>query len=342
MSRNPEIRGPVGEGAGLGKEPEPRPTRLAVLFSGQGNRPEDVVATYSFLKITAPEIVNHHLSLGQRAINLAYGSERKINLTEPLTDPSSSLYDNTAAVQMITHVLNLASYEAIKTQIGKPAATAGLSFGEMAALAAAGVWATPEQSYMAVALRGLYMDDVCKEFKSGHVRVQGLSPKVIKEIVVEVQDDSGFVPTIALKNAPGLYQVAIKESQREQLVAAVINRGGKTADDGTLGGFHSRLMEKARLRFEAFLCPLNVANPQIIVVSNNTGKESNSGKELVSNHIKGIISTVLWDESIKRLKDLGVDCFIICGPGGKSLPVLNRLNGVPRDQTQTFQQVLVA
>ena len=59
------------------------------------------------------------------------------------------------------------------------------------------------------------------------------------------------------------------------------------------GAYHSRLMEPARERFEAYLAPIEFAAPKFAVFTNTTGESISEPVAIKAALVKQVVSSVL-------------------------------------------------
>lgn len=323
---------PVGEIAPLGREPEPLPQKTAFLFSGQGIPPQEVIGSFNLLQQTAEDILFRHLELAQAASDIIIGPEAFSFKTDVF---DQNAYKNTAFVQLITHALNLASWEATRDKAGVPVVMAGHSVGEAAALVAAGVL-DENQSYAFVAYRGMFMQQQCNEAPSTIYSVEGLTEEQIREASAA----SGKF-WVGLFNAPGTFGVGVRKNDAEILIQEIEGRGGKATDLETAGAFHTPVFLKSSRQMEAVATRRGFAidASRVPVISNANAKVFQNGLELFFNTIEGIAQPVQWSRTIAAMKDMGVNHFITLGPGHRVLSVLNGRNGVDRRESISFTKL---
>lgn len=80
------------------------------------------------------------------------------------------------------------------------------------------------------------------------------------------------------------------------------------------GPFHTALLHPAAEKLEVALAEVNVDEPKIPVVGNT------EATIVTRDAIKGLLvrqieSPVLWEDSVRKLVELGVDTFVEVGPG---------------------------
>jgi [acyl-carrier-protein] S-malonyltransferase len=92
------------------------------------------------------------------------------------------------------------------------------------------------------------------------------------------------------------------------------------------GPFHSRLMQPAADKFKAVLDEISIQDAKIPVIANVTAEQMTSGEEIYRNLLAQLYSPVRWEETVKRLLDLGVDTFLEIGPGNVLSGLVKRVH----------------
>ncbi len=142
----------------------------------------------------------------------------------------------------------------------------GLSLGEVTACAAAGVFDFTT-GLRIVAERGRLMQGACESSEGAMAAVIGEPREAVLALCRE------FDVEAANFNAPGQIIISGERARIAAAVAAAKGRGmGKVIPLNVAGAFHSRLMEPARVAFEAFLGAIPFARPRFPIYSNTTGR----------------------------------------------------------------------
>jgi [acyl-carrier-protein] S-malonyltransferase len=143
----------------------------------------------------------------------------------------------------------------------------------------------------------------------------GLDRKTLSEVTQSV-DESGFPVSLANLNCPG--QIVISGSRKGVELA-----GEKAKESGAKrviplevsGPFHSSLMKPASTELRAVLDGLDMKDAAIPVIANVSADVMSSAVEIKEKLIEQLYSPVLWEDSVQKMIDLGVDTFIEVGPG---------------------------
>jgi [acyl-carrier-protein] S-malonyltransferase len=232
-------------------------------------------------------------------------AQRDPDLLERVTalvgeDPFPRAGESTRFAQPAIFCASLAGWDALDLE---PAAAAGHSLGELAALAAAGVLAR-EDALRLVVLRGRLMadaDDVGS----------------MLALVGATQEDAEAVPTeagvtVANDNAPG--QVVLSGPRdalaRAQEIAS--ERGRRALPLDVAGAFHSPSMEPAVEPFRAALDDTEIHEGAFAVVSCATTKPF---EDVRAELAAALTRPVRWRETVLALHEAGARRFVEVGPG---------------------------
>jgi [acyl-carrier-protein] S-malonyltransferase len=92
------------------------------------------------------------------------------------------------------------------------------------------------------------------------------------------------------------------------------------------GAFHSSFMKEASLRLAKELEKIKIHLPKIPLISNVTAKPVTQVEEIKENLIKQIVSSVLWEDSMKFILSKNVTTFFEFGPGKVLKGLMRRIN----------------
>jgi [acyl-carrier-protein] S-malonyltransferase len=191
---------------------------------------------------------------------------------------------------------------------------AGHSLGEYTALVAAGTF-TFEEGVYAVRKRGEFMESAVPNGEGSMAAVLGLDRNKLSEVTNEVSE-SGHPVSLANLNCPG--QIVISGSRKGVEIAGVKAKeaGAKRALPLDVSGpFHSVLMKPAADQLREVLDGIEMKDAQVPVIANVTSGPITSASEIKDKLIEQLYSPVLWEDSVRKMIDLGVDTFIEIGPG---------------------------
>lgn len=276
--------------------------KIAFLFPGQGSQTvgmgqslavENVSASETFKK--ADEVLGESLS------SLIFdGPQEKLTLT---TNAQPALLTTSIAI------LNYFSQYGIK-----PDYTAGHSLGEYSALVASGAL-TFEDAVYAVRKRGEYMEEAVPNGEGTMAAVLGMDREKLMD-VTETVSAGGNPVQLANLNCPGQIVISGSKNGVEEASAKAKEAGAKRVIPLDVSGpFHSSLMKPAAERFEGVLDNIALKNAGIPVIGNVTAEPMTDAAEIKKRLIEQLYSPVLWEDSVARMLELGVDTFIEIGPG---------------------------
>ncbi|WP_026574850.1 ACP S-malonyltransferase [Bacillus sp. UNC438CL73TsuS30] len=191
---------------------------------------------------------------------------------------------------------------------------AGHSLGEYTALVAAGAL-TFEEGVYAVRKRGEFMEVAVPNGEGTMAAVLGLDRVKLAAACNEVSE-LGYPVSLANLNCPG--QIVISGSRKGVELA-----GEKAKEAGAKrviplevsGPFHSSLMKPAAAELKGVLDGLNMQDGKIPVIANVSAEPMEKAEEIKEKLIEQLFSPVLWEDSVQKMIELGVDTFIEVGPG---------------------------
>jgi malonyl CoA-acyl carrier protein transacylase len=221
-------------------------------------------------------------------------------------DPFARVEENTRFAQPAIFCASLAGWDALGL---RPAAAAGHSLGELAALAAAGVLAR-EDALRLVVLRGRLMGQA----RNGSMlALVGASLEDAEAIAA----DAGV--TVANDNAPGQVVLSGDRAALERAEALAAERGRRALALDVAGAFHSPAMEPAVAPFRAALDEVELGEPEFPVFSCASAAPFEDVRDELA---AALTRPVRWRETVLALHDAGARDFVEVGPG----QVLTRMN----------------
>jgi [acyl-carrier-protein] S-malonyltransferase len=215
-------------------------------------------------------------------------------------------------------LVNLAAAAFLGERGVHPAAAAGFSLGEYAALAAAGV-VSAEDCFRLVKARGKAMQQAADDLgrgvdAPGMAAVIGLSPEKIAELLAEWKIEGLFAANINSKKQTVVSGAAAALAQAEPLFKAAGAR--RYIRLAVAGPFHSPLMAGAVEQFKPFLDSAAFHNPRVALYSNVTGALVPSGAEAKRLALLQMVSPVQWvAEERALIESGGFDISLETGPG---------------------------
>ncbi|MCR2820754.1 ACP S-malonyltransferase [Lederbergia panacisoli] len=235
------------------------------------------------------------------------------------------LLTKTVNAQPALLTTSIALLEYLKEAGITPDYTAGHSLGEYSALVASGAIEFTDAVY-AVAKRGEFMEAAVPNGEGTMAAVLGLDRNILKEITDTVTNE-GHSVQLANLNCPG--QIVISGT-----VAGVEKAGELAKENGAKrvlplnvsGPFHSELMKPAAEKFTSILDEITINNALIPVIANVTASPIDKKDEIKEKLIEQLYSPVLWEDSVEKLIELGVDTFVEIGPGKVLSGLIKKVN----------------
>jgi [acyl-carrier-protein] S-malonyltransferase len=191
----------------------------------------------------------------------------------------------------------------------EPAAAAGHSVGEYAALAAGGALTTP-QVIKAVVERGKAMAEAAPAGTGSMSAVLGLSPEAVEASLGGVD---GAWP--ANYNTPTQTVIAGTTAGLEAATERLLAAGAKRVIPlNVSAAFHTPLMAPASERLRAALDRIEWRAPRMPVMANLTGRPHQGGDRIPHVLEMQLRSPVRWADCVASLVGIGCDTFVEVGP----------------------------
>ena len=274
-------------------------SKLAYIFPGQGSQ---AVGMLNDVEQTVSELFEEASSiLGYDLWNLiAEGPEDQLNQTE-FTQPALL----TASVAL--YRLSLAQ------GLPVPSVVAGHSLGEYSALVAANVLEFSD----AVALvqkRGQFMQTAVPVGEGGMAVVFGIADdQVIAACETAAQ---GEIVQAANFNAPGQVVIAGEHDALNRAIKACEAAGARRVIGLAVSApFHSKLMQPAAEEMASLLGEVVFSKPEIEVIQNVDACSCKDPDVIRKKLVSQMYGAVLWTDTVARMKSMGVETIVECGPG---------------------------
>jgi [acyl-carrier-protein] S-malonyltransferase len=241
--------------------------------------------------------------------------------------PEESL-KSTANTQPALLTTSLAYLEAFRAAGGAaltPDYVAGHSLGEWTALAAAGAIPAAEAARL-VHLRGRFMEEAVPGGRGAMAAVLGAEREALQALCDAVSAETGKVE-LANVNCPGQIVISGSREGVDTIVARGKEAGAKRVIPLEVSGpFHSSLMQPAANRLGELLSSVSIEAPTVPVVANVTAEAVSSPDVIRSLLVAQVCAPVLWEDSVNRLIELGVDTFVEFGPGSVLSGLIKKTN----------------
>ena len=191
-----------------------------------------------------------------------------------------------------------------------PAITAGLSLGEYCALVTAGAM-TFEEAVRLTRIRGNLMSSYVPAGQGTMAAIIGLPKETIEETVEPIEG-----ATVANYNCPGQIVITGEKEAVCKGMEALSEKGAKRAIELKVSGpFHSPMLKGAGDKLRVELDKAEISDLKIPYIANATAEvveDTTNIRDLLQTQVS---SSVMWEQTLYKMKDMGVDVFVEIGPG---------------------------
>lgn len=220
-------------------------------------------------------------------------------------------------------------FELLKEKGIEPDICAGHSLGEYSALVG-NKSISFEDGLKLVRKRGLLMSEADPDRKGSMAAIIGLELSKVESIV-------GDIEGVVVANVNSSIQIVISGERKGILKAMEIskNMGARRAVElNVSGAFHSPMMEEAKKAMEKEIEKVRFNTPRCPIVPNVYAKATTDVAIIKEGLVNQMTGRVRWVESMKAIKDFGVDKCVEVGEG-------NVLKGLMRyiDKNMKFMDV---
>ena len=294
---------------------------VALLFAGQGSQHVGMGAELASCEPAAATVFATCDAARPGTSALCFeGPAEELNRTE-----------NTQPCMWAT---DLACARALAARGVEPAAVAGFSLGELAALAFAGVL-RDEDAFQVVCRRSELMAAACAENPGGMAAVLKLDAARVEELAAQ----AGSWPVNY--NSPAQTVCAGSVDALARLGELVREAGGRCMPLNVSGAFHSPYMEPARDGLREVLAGVELHPARIPVWANVTAQpypsDANEARKLLAQQVA---SPVQWTKTLEALWAEGIDTFVEVGPGKVLTGLVKRtLPGAAALSVETLEEL---
>ena len=280
---------------------------VAVVFPGQGSQSVGMLAALAESQSSVGETFDEaNEVLGRDLWALAQAG------------PAEALAD-TRVTQPLMFVADIAVWRTLRANgLAMPAAVAGHSLGEFAALVASGALGFADALRL-IDRRATLMADAVPEGTGGMAALIGMEDEAVVALCEEASAATGGerVVEAANFNAPGQVAISGHVDALERALAGAKDKGARKALMLPVSvPNHSSLMREAGARFAEAIDALDWSMPQVPLVQNAPASAPASLEELLERLRAHVFSPVRWTGSIERLRDAhGATLILECGPG---------------------------
>jgi [acyl-carrier-protein] S-malonyltransferase len=275
---------------------------LGFVFPGQGSQKvgmlADLASGFSLVEETFSEA---SAALGEDLWQIAQlDAQQKLNQTD-FTQP-------------VLLAASVAIWRVWQSLDGPQAAIlAGHSLGEYSALVCSGVLRFADAVQL-VHQRGRFMQSAVSAGSGKMAAIVGLDDKKITQLCE--QASGGELVSPANFNSPGQTVIAGDADAVDRAMALCKEAGAKRALPLNVSvPSHCALMRPAAEKLQAGLDKVEFGKAQIPVLQNVNAQASADPEVIKKNLIKQLYTPVLWVDSIKAMREYGIERIIECGPG---------------------------
>ncbi len=285
--------------------------KIGLVFPGQGSQSvgmgKALYDAYPSLKAVYDEASS---VLGYDVAELCFtGPAERLNLTE-FTQPALL-------------VSSIAAWKLFEPVGIKPIAAAGHSLGEYSALVAVGGVTFPDAVGL-VQKRGRYMSEAVAPGTGLVAALLGLTAEVVKE-VCHAASSVGVVAA-ANFNSPGQVVIAGEKAAVERAIALAKEQGCKKAIPLPVSvPVHTPLMQQAADRLAKDLGAVRWSDLRAPLVNNAEAKAISRAGEIQASLIRQLPSSVLWQDTVQAMGNMGVTTFVEVGPGTVLTGLIKRI-----------------
>ena len=275
--------------------------KLAFIFPGQGSQRAGMGKALAEQFPAARAVFDQaDQALGFPLSTLCFeGPEEELKLTA-----------NTQPAILTTSV---AAYRVLEEQGIAPDYVAGHSLGEYSALVANGCLSLPE-AVVTVRNRGTYMQEAVPAGQGAMAALLGLPLPKVQQVCEQAAQGQVVVP--ANLNSPGQIVISGHKEAVERAAAAAKDAGAKRAVLLPVSApFHSSLLQPAAARLENDFQRIRFGGLSIPLVTNVDAEMIETPQAARDALLRQVPAPVRWEESMRKLIELGCDCFIEVGPG---------------------------
>lgn len=207
-----------------------------------------------------------------------------------------------------------------------PEAVAGHSVGEYAALTAAGVLDFAEGLRL-VRTRGELMRDAGQRTPGTMAAVLGLEAEPARAACDEARAATGKIVTVANYNGGGQIILSGEIEAVEKAGEIAKEKGAKRIMPIPVSGaFHSPLMVTAGDALFESISRTTFRKPSVKIVTNVDAAYVETPGDLMSGLTRQVSGSVRWEESIRLLRNDGIEIFVELGSGDVLTGLMRRID----------------
>lgn len=291
---------------------------FAFIFPGQGSQSVGMLDAWGDYPVVAQALAEASDALGEDIGRLIHDGPKE----------TLSLTTNTQPVMLVAGV---AAYRVWMAETGlAPAALAGHSLGEYAALVASGVL-TLTQAAPLVRFRAQAMQDAVPVGVGAMAAILGMPAGHVIEACAQAVQTFGMNTAEVVEavnfNDPAQTVIAGSKAAVDKACEIVKANGAKRALLLPVSApFHSSLMKPAADKLREKLAATPLAAPQIPVINNIEVAVETDPDRIRAALYAQAFGPVRWVECVQAMKARGIATLIECGPGKVLAGMVKRID----------------
>ncbi len=243
--------------------------------------------------------------------------------------------EQTEYAQPAILVVSTAIYRVLSDLGIKASTFAGLSLGEYGALVAAGSLSF-EDALPLVQKRGIYMQEAVPLGEGTMAAIMGLEHEDVEQICRDAQSAGVVAP--ANYNCPGQIVVSGHKKAVQRAMELARSAGAKRITGLKVSApFHCALLEPVEEKMVRELENIEIKTASVPVVSNVTADFVRDKEQIKKNLVVQVSSPILWEQSIRKMIESGINCYIGLGPGTSLSRLMKRI--APELETYAVEKV---
>lgn len=274
-------------------------SKIAFVFPGQGTQ---------FVGMGKDIYENNEVA--KKEFDKIFGT-LSFDLKEAMFNGPEDLLKKTKYTQPAIVAMSLVLEKLVREKGIKPDFVAGHSVGEYAAMGSSG-FLNISEAVKLTSFRGEIMNEIAESVNGGMAAIIGMDSDAIIEALKEVD---GIVEAVNF-NEPKQTVIAGDKEAIEKACILLKEKGARRAMPLAVSGpFHSSLMKPAgeKLREEAE--KFNFKDAEVKLVANTTAEFLTKPEEIKEEIYSQSFGPVKWVDTIKKLKENGVETIYEIGPG---------------------------
>lgn len=274
-------------------------SKIAFVFPGQGTQ-----------FVGMGKDIYENSEIAKKEFDEIFGS-LSFDLKDAMFNGPEETLKKTKYTQPAIVAMSLVLEKLVRAKGITPNFVAGHSVGEYAAMGSAG-FLTLSEAVKLTSFRGEVMNEIAEQVNGGMAAIIGMESSDIIEALKEVD---GVVEAVNF-NEPKQTVIAGDKQAIEKACEVLKAKGARRAMPLAVSGpFHSSLMKPAgeKLREEAE--KYNFKDAEATLVANTTADFLTKPEEIKAEIYAQSFGPVKWVDTIKKLKENGVDTIYEIGPG---------------------------